>query len=243
MNSLDLVKAYAPILHFHPEESTHCCFPADAEKIFETHQKDWSNFQITKAPKKLDTSIPCYYEIWTSKPMTQIRYWFWYNYNDFPGTHFGLGDHLGDWEHVEVRLYEGSGVQNAIWLVSNHASARMTSLTMTLPDFELEPPTLDDAHLHVWVALGSHANYPSPDSTPRCYAKIFCDKIRDEGDVWHTENVLKKIDETNFRDFVGRWGDEKAPRSPRNSYNNRWRNAPDVTPIQVSSDSFGKPSL
>jgi len=240
MNSIDLVKAYAPILHFHPEESAHCCFPSDAEKIFQLYQDDWSNFQVTKAPKKLDKSTPCYYEIWTSKPMTQIRYWFWYNYNDFPGTHFGLGDHLGDWEHVEVRLYEGSRVQDAIWLVSNHASARITSLTMTLPDFELEPPTLDDAHLHVWVALGSHANYPSPDSIPRCYARIFCDKIRDGGDIWNTENTLKKIDETNFRDFSGRWGDDKAPRSPINKYNNRWRNAPDVTPIQVSSDSFGK---
>ncbi|MHA1614838.1 MAG: hypothetical protein ACTSYJ_08330 [Candidatus Thorarchaeota archaeon] len=234
MNSIDLVKAYAPILHFHPEESAHCCFPSDAEKIFQMYQEDWSNFQVTKAPKKLDESIPCYYEIWTSKRMTQIRYWFWYNYNDFPGTHFGLGDHLGDWEHVEVRLYDGSRVQDAIWLVSNHSSARIASVTKTIPRFDVEVPILGGTHLHVWVALGSHANYPSPDSTPRCYAKIFCDKIRDGGSIWYTDNVLKRIDETNFQDFTGRWGDEKAPRSPRNSYNNRWRNAPDVKPIQVS---------
>ena len=236
MNSIDLVKAYAPILHFHPEENTHCCFPSDAEKIFQMYQEDWSNFQVTKAPKKLDESAPCYYEIWTSKPMTQIRYWFWYNYNDFPGTHFGLGDHLGDWEHVEVRLYNGTQVQDAIWLVSNHSSARVASVTKTLPGFDVEVPILGGTHLHVWVALGSHANYPSPQSTPRCYAKIFCDRIQDRGEIWITEKVLKKLDETNFRDFVGRWGDEKAPRSPRNKYNNRWRNAPDFEPIQVSSE-------
>ena len=236
MNSFDLVKAYAPILHFHPEESTHCCFPSDAEKIFQMYQEDWSNFQVTKIPKTLDKSTPCYYEIWTSKPMTQIRYWFWYNYNDFPGTHFGLGDHLGDWEHVEVRLYNGTQVQDAIWLVSNHSSARVASVTKTLPGFDVEVPILGGTHLHVWVALGSHANYPSPQSTPRCYAKIFCDRIQDRGEIWITEKVLKKLDETNFRDFVGRWGDEKAPRSPRNKYNNRWRNAPDFEPIQVSSE-------
>ncbi len=230
-----LVREFAPILHFHPKEGQYCCFPSDAEEIFDRYSSDWALFTKDLSPNTLDPSTPCYFEIWEDKDFTQIRYWFWYNYNDFPGTHFGLGDHLGDWEHVEVRLYEGNGVQDAIWLVSNHASARITSLTMTLPDFELEPPTLDDAHLHVWVALGSHANYPSPQSTPRCYAKIFCDRIQDRGEIWITEKVLKKLDETNFRDFTGRWGDEKAPRSPRNRYNNRWRNAPDVTPIQVSS--------
>lgn len=237
MNSLELVRAFAPILHFHPEEDLHCCFPSDAEKIYELYQDDWNKFLVTKTPKVLDESTPCYYEIWTDKSMTQIRYWFWYNYNDFPGTHFGLGDHLGDWEHVEVRLYKGTQVQDAIWLVSNHYSARVASVAKTIPGFDVEIPILGGTHLHVWVALGSHANYPSPQSTPRCYAKIFCDRIQDKGEIWFTEKVLKNLDETNFRDFTGRWGDEKAPRSPRNEYNNRWRNAPNHEPNQVSSDS------
>jgi len=162
MNSMDLVKAYAPILHFHPEESTHCCFPTDAEKIYELYHSDWSKFGITKKPKILEESTPCYYEIWTGKSMTQIRYWFWYNYNNFPGTHFGLGDHIGDWEHVEVRLYNGTQVQDAIWLLSNHLNARLVSLTKNLPGFDAEPPILGGTHIHVWVALGSNANYPSP---------------------------------------------------------------------------------
>ncbi|TFG26674.1 hypothetical protein EU528_14005 [Candidatus Thorarchaeota archaeon] len=237
MNTIDLVRSFAPILHFHPDESAHCCFPSDAERIFQLYQSDWSRFELTKTPKTLDDSTPCYYEIWTDKSMTQIRYWFWYNYNDFPGTHFGIGDHLGDWEHVEVRLYGGLSTQNAVWLVSNHLKARLASLEKTLPGFDREMPILEDAHLHVWVALGSHANYPSPQSAPRCYAKIFCDKIRDHGMIWATANVLRKLDETNFRDFTGRWGDEKAPRGPANEYNNRWRNAPDIEPIQATSES------
>ena len=105
MTSIELVRAFAPILHFHPEESEHCCFPSDAEKIYDLYHKNWDRFEVTKIPKTLDESTPCYYEIWTDQKMIQIRYWFWYNYNDFPGTYFGIGDHLGDWEHVEVRLY------------------------------------------------------------------------------------------------------------------------------------------
>ena len=169
--------------------------------------------------------------------MTQIRYWFWYNYNDFPGTHFGLGDHLGDWEHVEVRLYKGTLVQDALWLVSNHASARVASETKTIPGFDIEVPILEGTHLHVWVALGSHANYPSPESKPRCYAKIFCDRIHDKGEIWVTEKVLKKLDETNFRNFAGRWGDDKAPRSPRNELNRIKVNLKSDVVNQVSSDS------
>jgi hypothetical protein len=98
-------------------------------------------------------------------------------------------------------------------------------------------PILDGTHLHVWVALGSHAHYPAPDSKPRCYARIFCDKIKDGGAIWNTHMSLKSMDKVNFRNFTGRWGDEKAPRGPANEYNNRWRNAPDSEPIQLSSDS------
>ncbi len=98
-------------------------------------------------------------------------------------------------------------------------------------------PILDGTHLHVWVALGSHAHYPAPDSKPRCYARIFCDKIKDGGPIWNTQSALKSMDDVNFRNFTGRWGDEKAPRGPANEYNNRWRNAPDSKPIQLSSDS------
>jgi len=237
MNFIGLVRAFAPILHFHPEESEHCCFPSDAEKIYELYHKNWARFDVIKTPKTLNEFTPCYYELWTDQRMTQIRYWFWYNYNDFPGTHFGIGDHLGDWEHVEVRLYGGTQVQDAVWLVSNHLISRVASITKAIPGFDVEVPILGGTHLHVWVALGSHANYLSPQSAPRCFAKIFCDRIQDKGEIWFTEKILKKLDETNFRNFTGRWGDEKAPRSPKNEYNNRWRNAPDHEPIQVSSDS------
>ncbi|MFW9959967.1 MAG: hypothetical protein ACFFDV_03055 [Candidatus Thorarchaeota archaeon] len=220
-----LVREYAPILHFHPEEGRHCCFPSDAERVFETFHKDWTLFREDKTPKSLDQSAPCYYETWVDGDLTQIRYWFWYNYNDFPGTRFGIGKHLGDWEHVELRLFSD---RRSVWLLSNHESTRVATGHGGITHYYSEQPILERNHIHVWVALGSHAIYPSAASSPRCYARIFCDKIAEDGSIWHTEQCLKPLSETNFREFKGRWGDKKAPRSPLNECNNRWRNAPDI---------------
>jgi hypothetical protein len=227
MELQQIVRFYAPILHFHPEEGEHCCFPSDAELVFERFHNNWDQFIENKTPKNLNDKAPCYFETWDDTDLIQIRYWFWYNYNDFPGGRMGLGKHLGDWEHIEVRIFNERDV---VWLLSNHKSARAALESGTFPGLTSEEPILDDRHIHAWVALGSHAHYPSPLSEPRCYARVFCDKIADGGPIWSTENVLKPLHETNFRSFVGRWGDEGAPRSPLNQYNNRWRNADDLRP-------------
>jgi hypothetical protein len=228
MDIQQLVIECAPILHFHPDEGEYCCFPSDAEKIYERFQGDWALFKEDKNPKSLDPSTPCYFETWGDDDLIQIRYWFWYNYNDFPGGHLGIGKHLGDWEHVEIRLFRNL---KSIWLLSNHLEARILTNHRIRTRHHTEKPILENNHIHVWVALGSHANYASPSSKPRCYVRLFCDKIMDGGAIWQTEQNLKLLTETNFRSFKGRWGDEKAPRSPLNVYNNRWRNAPDIQPI------------
>ncbi|MHA1910048.1 MAG: hypothetical protein ACW98Y_22340, partial [Candidatus Thorarchaeota archaeon] len=180
------------------------------------------------------------YEIWDDKSVLQIRYWLWYNYNRFPGAKFGKGNHLGDWEHLEVRIYtEPQYRGSTIWLHSNHLTAYLTSSqnNRTLPGFEPEPLILSDNQIHSWVALGSHAHYPTPDTKPRCFAKIFCDKIASNGKVWDTKQNLVSLQETVFSEFTGRWGDDKSPRSPLNEYNNRWRNAPNSYPIIIRKSS------
>ncbi len=225
MDIQHLAREYAPILHFHPKEGEHCCFPSDAERVFERCHRDWTLFIEDKTPKSLDQSAPCYYETWVDDDLTQVRYWFWYNYNDFPGTQFGIGKHLGDWEHVELRLFSGL---RSVWLLSNHKGTRVSTSHGNLADYYSEQPILERNHIHVWVALGSHANYSSPNSNPRCYARIFCDRIAEGGSIWYTEHILKPLAETNFRAFKGRWGDKKAPRSPLHEHNNRWRNVPDI---------------
>jgi hypothetical protein len=227
----EIVQRFAPILHFHPKEGEFCCFPSDAEETYSKFHKNWDLFVEDREPKELLPSTPCYYEFWENKKLTQIRYWFWYRFNDFPGTTLSLGKHVGDWENVEVRLYGSINLEDAIWVLSNHHEARLTSLSKTLPGFAREEAILENEQIHVWSALGTHANYPSPLSRPRCYARIFCDKIADGGSLWNTQENLKLMEKTNFLEYEGRWGDKKAPRSPVNEYNNRWRNAPNVDPV------------
>jgi hypothetical protein len=231
------IKAYAPILHFHPREGEHCCYPSDAEEIFSKYSSDWTQFKIDKSPKTLQKDTPCYYEYWLDEDMFQIKYWFWYRYNDFPGAPFCRGKHRGDWEHVEIRQYlPGSETPGTIWLLSNHLEALLVSFPgfYTLPGFTPEPISLTNNHVHVWVALGSHANFPSAHGAKRRIALFWTDITERGGEEWHTERGLKSINDTNFADYVGRWGDRRSPRGPRNPYNNRSRNAPLVKPIPVN---------
>ncbi|MFW9944126.1 MAG: hypothetical protein ACFFB7_03945 [Candidatus Sifarchaeia archaeon] len=214
------VSSFAPILHFHPDEGEHCCFPSDAERVYARFGSDWDRFQEDLSPYELDPTTPCYYESWKEPDWIQMKFWFWYNYNKFPAP-FGLGRHIGDWEHVEVRWYSPeSATPGTLWLLSNHLKARLStdSRTLTLPG---------------WVALGSHANYPSPNSRPKCYLRLWCDKMKDGGPVWNTVDGLKSMDYTNFTAFLGRWGTKKSPRGPRNPYNSRTRNAPLATPVHL----------
>jgi hypothetical protein len=232
-----IVRAYAPILHFHPREGEHCCYPSDAEEIFSKYGSDWTQFMVDPSPKTLQPDAPCYYEYWLDEDMFQIKYWFWYRYNDFPRAPFNRGKHKGDWEHVEVRHYlPSSGTPCTIWFLSYHREAILVSFpsSYTFPEFIPEPITLTDNHIHVWVGLGSHANFPSPHGRKRRIALLWKDTTDDGGEVWYTEAVLKSIDDTNFADYEGRWGDGRSPVGPRNPCNNRTRNVPLVKPIRVN---------
>ncbi len=227
-----IVREFAPILHFHPNEGKHCCYPSDAEEIYSRFNGDWSKFKRDLSPKTLDHSAPCYYETFDHGKWLQIRYWFWYRYNKFPRAFFFKGLHLGDWEHIEVRIYPELDDGVIIWFLSNHLTARLGSHPegYTFPGFVPEKIQTDGYHVHAWVALGSHAHYPSPQSKPHTFLRIWRDFYADGGVVWKTEGSLKPLKSTNFYGYTGRWGDKKAPRSPTNPYNNSWRNATDVAP-------------
>ena len=227
----DLAKRFAPIVHFHPEEGEFCCFPSDAEETYAAFHENWNSFEEDRSPNDLLPSTPCFYEFWEDERLTQIRYWFWYRYNDFPGAPLNIGKHVGDWENVEVRFYGSTELAQTIWILSNHHEARLASLSRTLQGFEREDANLSGEQINVWSALGTHANYPAPLSKPRCYFRFFCDKVAGGGTTWNTKESLKLMDETNFHAYQGRWGDKKAPRGPANEYNNRWRNAPNLEPI------------
>jgi hypothetical protein len=233
----EFIRAYAPILHFHPQEGEHCCYPSGAEEIFSRFSSDWTQFREDLTPKTFHSDAPCYYEYWQDKDMFQAKYWFWYRFNRFPKDPFGIGRHKGDWEHVEIRHYmQGSETPGTIWLLSNHLEAILVSHPgfYTLPGFTPGPISLTDNHVHVWVALGSHAIFPSPYGPKKRIALLWKDITATGGEEWHTKGSLKSIDNTSFAKYVGRWGDNRSPRGPRNPYNNRSRNAPLVKPIPIN---------
>ncbi len=147
-----IIEQFAPILHFHPDEGKFCCYPSDASLIYKQFSDDWSKFDVDMTPTQLDTSAPCYYEYWIAEEFIQLRYWIWYNYNRFPGVMFGKGSHLGDWEHIEVRVYTDleESEHTGIWLLSNHLTARLTSRPnhYTFGEFIPEQPVLTQNHIH-----------------------------------------------------------------------------------------------
>lgn len=231
-----IAEDFAPILHFHPEEGTFCCFPSDPEKVYEEYEHDWSRFQGARVPNALDSSVPCYYECWQREQFLHLRYWFWYNYNRFPGGRFGIGEHIGDWEHVEIRWFpDYEGEEAILWLLSNHLEFRQASqpICFKLSGYPTTPPILTEHQIHVWIALGSHAIYPAHDSRPYCFAKVWCDVIGEGGAIWNTRPTLSPLTEAKFSTYEGRWGNDKSPRSPTNRYNNPWRNAPNQSPVRT----------
>ncbi|TFF96025.1 hypothetical protein EU546_02235 [Candidatus Thorarchaeota archaeon] len=234
-NLRSLAEDFAPILHFHPEEGNFCCFPSDPEAVYERFGDDWSQFGGERNPEVLAEDTPCYYECWQREEFVHLRYWFWYNYNRFPGGRFGIGEHIGDWEHVEVRWYpQLEGQEVVIWLLSNHLEFRQASkpVHLRLPEAATTEPILSNRQIHVWVALGSHANYPAHDSEPYCFARLWCDEISNGGTIWDSRSSLSPLQESSFSEYQGRWGNRKSPRSPTNSYNNPWRNAPKQRPVR-----------
>jgi hypothetical protein len=76
--------------------------------------------------------------------LTVVQYWFFYAYN--PGT---LNQHQGDWEMIQVVLDSTETPQYAVY--SQHSAGEQASWS----DVE----KTDTTHPHVYVALGSHANY------------------------------------------------------------------------------------
>jgi hypothetical protein len=214
----ELVKMHAPILHFHPNESDQCCFPSDAEVAYLRLGPDGSLDEL-REPKTLLPNTPCFYQLDFNADsfnslgkVTRIKYWFWYNYNDFPNDLCpdDPGSHAGDWESVEVILVNE---QIYIYVLSNHSGSIWVSP---------QDAYLDNGHINIWVGNGSHANYPSWDYDTYCVIETFgicCDDISEGGSIWWTQYNLKAVDTTNFAGYEGKWG---VPVSPvARQYENR----------------------
>lgn len=205
-NEIDLVTMHAPILSYHPDEGSQCCYPSNAEEAFLRLHPDGSLDEL-REPKTLIPNTPCYYQIARNIDtgslgiITRIKYWFWYNFNDFPEC-IG-GSHSGDWESVEVVL--AADEQVYVYILSNHEGWL---------SFWPDEVILENGHIKVWAGNGSHANYPSSTYHVRCFPEwnpLCCDEIADGGSVWYTMSNLKAIEATNFAAYEGVWGKPLSP--------------------------------
>jgi hypothetical protein len=194
---IKIVRKYAPALHFHPKEGKHCCFPSSAEDAYPRARIGKTGEY--RFPKELNENAPCYYEAFHTLRGFRIKYWFWYNYNDYPSGPKFLGCHPGDWEYMEIYFDKGKPYQ---YNFSNHNGTRNKNLNEV---------KIINNHVQVWCGMGSHANYEAPRPLNISSVLGFSDKVADGGSVWHTENNLVNVMNTNFgKDkYVGDWGDGK----------------------------------
>jgi len=126
---------------------------------------------------------------------TAIEYWFLYLYNDFADKH------EADWEGVTVFVKDESPIGSAY---SQHQGRSWTPW----------PATATDDHPAVYVAAGSHANYPAPGSyrvkvcftvtIKRCTTVSQRDNARGDGEALTSSDYdLVPLGGTGF---TGSWG-------------------------------------
>jgi hypothetical protein len=124
-----------------------------------------------------------------------IEYWFLYLYNDF------VDRHEADWEGVTVIVDNGAPLGASF---SQHQGRTWSTWPATLPD----------DHPVVYVAAGSHANYPAPGSYRvkvcwtvtfrRCTTSSERDNARGDGVTLTTSDYdLRPLGGTGF---TGSWG-------------------------------------
>lgn len=170
-----------------------------------------------------------------------LQYWLWYPFNPYsptvpPGELWQV--HEGDWEAISV-VVDLAGEPLVVGY-SQHSEGVRREWT-TAPKRGPRPL--------VYVALGSHANYPSPGThrfDPRVVSPLFISVIEQNGQrpVDHTGRgrvvrprlVRMRATSPSWLRFAGRWGEDEylkvpsgqptpsgggGPRGP--AYHEQWR--------------------
>jgi hypothetical protein len=124
------------------------------------------------------------------------------------GSYTTAGNHVGDWEHVTVRLVNGQPTQVAL---SQHSGSQI---------FNYGDPALQlvDGHPVAYAALGSHGLYA--DAARHTYKTLpNSDTLNDDtgaGTLWRTEDALvafrpqAQTGSLSWLNYPGRWGNPKS---------------------------------
>jgi hypothetical protein len=128
---------------------------------------------------------PIYYHISSGAEDTYIQYWFFYRFNDSwadglnhlycegvgIALHVTCDQHQGDWEGVEVAIRPDGSIH---WVGYSQHGSWFRYETTTGPNGLNNPAFASFAapngtHPKVYVAQGSHANYPYPCTLSECF--------------------------------------------------------------------------
>jgi hypothetical protein len=103
----------------------------------------------------------CYYgRVVRENGYIALQYWFFYAFNDWRSSFYGVNDHESDWEMVTVYAVEDDdGEPRPAWLAYSSHEFEGDDLRRRWDDPEV---LLDGEHPLVYVGAGSHANYYRP---------------------------------------------------------------------------------
>ncbi|WP_181361910.1 Vps62-related protein [Streptomyces sp. MA5143a] len=174
--------------------------------------------------------VPAYAEIvhrtdnGSATDITDINYWMFYPYNRgkrvcmtvfianrcLGGLYSTFGHHVGDWEHVTLRLVDNEPHQVSM---SQHNSGQTVAYGREI--------AVDGTQPLVYAAWGSHGLYPAPgDHTylrlPNGHSLV--DRTSN-GPLWDTRKALKVFSwqpagsytgDLSWLNYTGRWGNPKS---------------------------------
>lgn len=168
-------------------------------------------------PNQQHTGIPCNfdevpaYAFWNEveiagegKNVVDIVYFFYYPYNrGKSAVNTIFGSHVGDWEHITVRLYWQQSEKTGKWLLAPAQGVGTVSIHIAAHDFGGDsgwneiPKVRGTEHPIVYAAWGSHGTWKEAGNFT--YKKIIMKtkKLIDrtnEGTAWDTWKNLEMFD-------------------------------------------------
>lgn len=107
-----------------------------------------------------DERYPYYGRVLEQDGWLVLQYWFFYPFNNWRSTFFGLNDHEGDWEMISLFLYaNAAGDWQPEWVAYANHDAEGADLRRRWDDAEVERA---GEHPVVYAGAGSHASYYRP---------------------------------------------------------------------------------
>jgi hypothetical protein len=155
-----------------------------------------------------NASVPVYVHVHPSPSLNGsvvVQYWFFYPFNGPLDDMLSAGAHEGDWEHISVVLDESRQKVTAVYMAAHsHEASWLTADQVQLDDGQ---------HVHTFVALHSHALYPTSGVKKRISDSVLLsflhDRCNDQGVQWRPTQLVNM-------------GEELLPLVPWGYYNGYW---------------------